>query len=179
MGFFKFGNMAQFGHFEKSITYSTESKIRSHSLLHIAIARGELDKIKEELEKGANINSLAGDGLSTLQWCLGNKTDILEFLLKNGADPNIESIEGSTPIMNAVQSNQMEHLKILINNKADVNKQDNRGFTALHRAAEMGHIEIVKELLHNGAKKEIETEGHTALSLAKARKNKEIIEMLE
>ena len=68
---------------------------------------------------------------------------------------------------------------MLISNKADVNKQDNRGFTALHRAAEMGHIEIVKELLQNGAKKEIEAEGHTALSLAKARNNKEIIEMLE
>lgn len=177
--FSSYGNMAHFGHFEESITYSTKSKIRSHSLLHIAIARGDLDKVKEELNKGANINSLAGDGLSPLQWCLGNKTDILEFLLSNGADPNIESVEGATPIMNAVQSNQMEHLKMLIENKADVNKQDKRGFTALHRAAEMGHIEIVKELLQNGAKKEIEAEGHTALSLAKAINNKEIIEMLE
>lgn len=176
--FSSFGNMAHFGHFQESITYSTESKIRSHSLLHIAIARGELDKVKEELEKGGNINSLAGDGLSTLQWSLGNKTDILKFLLNNGADPNIESVEGATAMMNAVQSNKMEHLKVLIENKADVNKQDNRGFTALHRAAEMGHIEIVKELLQNGAKKEIEAEGHTALSLAKARNNKEIIKLL-
>jgi len=174
-----FGNMAHYGHFEESINYSTESKIRSHSLLHIAIARGDLDKVKEELNKGANINSLAGDGLSPLQWCLGNNTDILEFLLSNGADPNIESVEGATPIMNAVQSNQKEHLKILIENKADVNRQDKRGFTALHRAAEMGHIEIVKELLQNGAKKEIEAEGHTALSLAKARNNNDIIEMLK
>ncbi len=177
--FSSYGNMAHFGHFEESIIYSTDSKIRSHSLLHIAIARGDLDKVKEELDKGANINSLAGDGLSTLQWCLGNKTDILEFLLSYGADPNIESVEGATPIMNAVQSNQMEHLKMLIENKADINKQDKRGFTALHRAAEMGHIEIIKELLQNGAKKEIEAEGHTALSLAKARNNKEIIEILE
>lgn len=177
--FSSYGNMAHFGHFEESITYSTESIIRSHSLLHIAVARGELDKVKEELENGANINSLAGDGLSTLQWSIANSPEILEFLLKNGANPNIESVEGATPIMNAVQSNKMEHLKLLIANKADINKQDKRGFTALHRASEMGHIEIVKELLQNGAKKETEAEGHTALSLATARNNKEIIEMLE
>lgn len=139
-----YGNMAHFGHFEESFIYTTESKLRSHSLLHIAIAMGELDKVKEELEKGANVNTLAGDGLSALQWSLAAATDILELLLDNGADPNIESVEGATAIMNAVQSNQMEHLKILMEHKADVNKQDNNGFTALHRAAERGYIEIVK-----------------------------------
>jgi len=177
--FSTYGNMAHYGHFEESIEYSTDLKMRSHSLLHIAIARGALDKVKEELEKGANINSLAGDGLSTLHWSLANNTDILEFLLKEGANPNVESVEGATPIMNAAQSNKMEHLKVLIEHKAAVNKQDNRGFTALHRAAEMGYIEIVKELLNKGAKKEMEAEGHTALSLATARNNKEIIEILK
>lgn len=177
--FSSYGNMAHFAHFEESINYSTKSKIRSHSLLHIAIARGKLDKVKEELDKGANINSLAGDGLSTLQWSIVRNPEILEFLLKEGANPNTESFEGATAIMNAVQSNKMEHLKLLIENKADVNKQDKRGFTALHRAAEMGHVEIVKVLLQNGARKELEAEGHTALSLAKARDYKEIIEILK
>lgn len=67
---------------------------------------------------------------------------------------------------------------MLIAHQADINKQDHRGFTALHRAAEMRHIEIVKELLQNGAEKEIEAKGHTALSLAQARDNKEIMEIL-
>lgn len=174
-----YGNMAHLGHFEEPIQYSATLKLRSHSLLHIAIARGDFDKIKEELKKGANINSLAGDGLSTLQWSIANNTEILAFLLNEGANPNVESIEGATPIMNAVQSNKIEHLKMLIEYKADVNKKDNRGFTALHRAAEMGHTEIVAELLKKGAVKEIEAEGHTALSLAKASNNKAIIELLE
>ncbi len=177
--FSTYGNMAHLGHFEVDVNYKTESKLRSHSLLHIAIAKREIDKVKEELKNGGNVNSLAGDGLSALQWAIAAEPEMMEFLLKEGADPNIESLEGATPIMNAAQSNKMEHLKLLIDYKGAVNKQDKRGFTALHRAAEMGHNEIVKELLSQGANKEIEAEGHTALSLAEVRNNVEIIEMLE
>lgn len=177
--FSTYGNMAHFGYFDTGLEYHTETKIRSHSLLHIAIARGEIEKVEEELNKGANMNSLAGDGLSTLQWAIATRSEVLEYLLKRGANPNIESVEGATPIMNAVQSNKTEHLKLLIDYKGNVNKKDKRGFTALRRAAEMGHIEMVKELLEHGANKSIEAEGYTALSLAKAKNNAEIIKMLE
>lgn len=177
--FSSYGKMAHFGHFEESIAYTTASKIRSHSLLHIAIARGDMGRIKEELEKGFDINSLAGDGLATLHWSMVTNIEILEFLISQGANPNVESTEGATPLMNAAQSNKLEHAKLLINSKADINKQDHRGFTALHRAAEIGHIEIVKLLLQNGAKKEIVAEEHTALSLAKANKNTDIVKLLE
>ena len=102
----------------------------------------------------------------------------MQKLLELGADPNVKTNQGATPIMNAVQSNKIEHLKTLLNAGALVNAKDNRGFTALHRAAEMGHIEILKLLLINGADKNIQAEGHTALTLAKARENKQIIELL-
>lgn len=176
--FSTYGNMAHFAHFESDINHQIQGVLRSHSLLHIAIARGDMDKIKAELENGANINALAGDGLSTLQWAISDDLSILKFLLQAGADPNVESFEGATPIMNAVQSDKMEHLQLLIAHGADVNKPDNRGFTALHRAAEMGHIEMVKELLKQGADKTVEAEGHTALSLAEIGENAEIIEVL-
>jgi len=177
--FSTYGNMAHFGHFDDAVQLDQKTKMRTHSLLHIAVARGEVDKIKGELEKGANINSLAADGLSTLQWSISQEISILELLLKQGADPNVKSLEGATPIMNAVQSNKVEHLTKLLEYKAEVNEKDNRGFTALHRAAEMGHAHIVKELLNQGATKGIVAEGHTPISLAMARGNDEIIKMLE
>jgi hypothetical protein len=177
--FSTYGNMAHLGYFGTNLIYNSESKLRSHSLLHIAIAKGQINKIEEELNKGVNINILAGDGLSTLQWAMAAELNIMEFLLKKGANPNVESIEGATPIMNAVQSNKMQHLKLLIQFKGDVNAKDKRGFTALHRAAEMGYVEMVKELLSHGANKDVEVEGYTALSLAKARNNGEIIRLLE
>ena len=174
-----FGNKANIGCFETEITYPELKPLRSHSLLHLAIARGNMSKIKEELSKGIKINLLAGDGFSTLHWSLHADVDILKFLLDNGANPDIESIEGTTPLMNAVQNNKAEHIDMLIAYKSDVNKKDLRGFTALHRAAEMGHFESVKKLLNHGADKHIEASGHTALSLAKQREEKAIIELLE
>ena len=114
-------------------------------------AKGELEKVKAELKKGININLLAADGLSTLQWAIAGDTKMLEFLLKAGANPDVASIEGATPMMNAVQSNKIDHLKVLIEHKADVNQQDNRGFTALHRAVISGHTKTTELLLHNGA----------------------------
>lgn len=178
--FSTYGNMAHFGHFESNINHEPQGVIRSHSLLHIAIARGDMDKTKEELENGANINALAGDGLSTLQWAMTADLAVLDFLLQAGANPNVQSPEGATPIMNAVQSDKMKHLQLLIAHGAEVNKQDNRGFTALHRAAEMGRIEMVEELLKQGADKTIEAEGHTAASLAETGENTELIlEILE
>lgn len=177
--FSTYGNMAHLGYFGEDFKYKMNQKLRTHSLLHIAIARGDLDKIKDQLNRNVNINCLAGDGLSTLQWAMTADSEILRFLLDKGADPNARSTEGATPLMNAVQSDKIEHFNVLIKNKADVNAKDDRGFTALHRASEMGRYEMVRILLENGAEKNVEAENHTPLSLAIAMKNEEIIKLLE
>lgn len=177
--FSTYGNMAHLGYFGEDFNYRTDLKLRTHSLLHIAVARGDIDKINTELGRNANINCLAGDGLSTLQWAMAADPNILRLLLNKGANPDTKSIEGATPLMNAVQSDKLEHLNILIEHKADLNAKDNRGFTALHRASEMGRSEMVRILLENGADKNVEAEGHTPLSLAIAMKNEEIIKVLE
>ena len=177
--FSTYGNMAHFGYFGEDFNYKTDLKLRTHSLLHIAIARGDIDKINTELGRNANINCLAGDGLSTLQWAMTADSNILSLLLNKGANPDTKSIEGATPIMNAVQSDKLEHLNILIEHKANLNAKDDRGFTALHRASEMGRSEMVRILLENGAHKNVEAENHTPLSLAIAMKNEEIIKLLE
>lgn len=177
--FSAYGNMAHLGYFGEDFNYKTNQKLRTHSLLHIAIARGDIDQINEQLDRKANVNCLAGDGLSTLQWAMTADPNVLSLLLNSGANPNTRSTEGATPIMNAVQSDKIDHLNILIQNKADLNAKDNRGFTALHRASEMGRKEMVRILLENGADKNVEAENHTPLSLARATKNEEIIKLLE
>jgi hypothetical protein len=174
-----YGNMAQVGTFDENFIPKAKSNLRSHSLLHIAVARGDIAEIEKLVQQGININSLAGDGLATLHWAIASvNIEPMQKLLSLGADPNVTSFEGATPIMNAVQSNKIDKLNLLLNAGALVNFRDKRGFTALHRAAEMGHIEIVKMLLANGADKSIEAEKQTALSLAQARDNKEIIDLL-
>jgi hypothetical protein len=175
-----YGNMAHVGTFTANFEGSTQSPIRSHSLLHIAVARNDLNEINLQIEGGIPINILAADGLAPLHWSLASEDlQAMQHLIKLGADPNVRSIEGATPMMNAVQSNKVHCLNLLIASGADVNARDNRGFTSLHRAAEMGHAEIVEILLNNNAEPNIEAEGHTPLSLAKGRGEKRIVSLLE
>lgn len=177
--FSTFGNMAHIGVFDYKFEPNSNKPLRSHSLLHIAVAKGDIMEIDQQVKNGADINSLAGDGLSILHWSIANDNpDIMEKLLNIGADPNVRTIEGATPIMNAVQSNKINHLNLLLKAGALVNYTDNRGFTALHRASEMGHEEIVKILIKNGADKSIIAENHTALTLAKMGTNQNIIQLL-
>jgi ankyrin repeat protein len=80
--------------------------------------------------------------------------------------------------MNAVQSASLKKVIFLLDRGADVNAHDRRGFTGLHRAAEMGHLDVLQVLLDRGASPNLEAEGHTPLSLAKGRGNREIVALL-
>jgi len=174
-----YGKLAQIGTFNENFVPVISKPLRSHSLLHIAVARGNMPEIEKYVLEGIPVNSLARDGLAPLHWSLACETTApMEKLLALGADPNVRSAEGATPVMNAVQSNAARHFNLLVQAGADVNAADARGFTALHRAAEMGHVHMVKLLLENRANKHAVAMEHTALSLAEAMKRTEIIELL-
>lgn len=175
--FTSFGNMGIVGTFDYQIRIESDRPLRSHSLLHLAVAWNDLSAIERYIAEGYDIHALAGDGLTPLHWALTPET--LRKLLELGSNPDVPSAEGATPIMNEVQSENMIHLQILIDAGADINAQDVRGFTALHRAAEMGKMDFVKYLLAKGADKMIEAQGYTALSLAEAMKHEEIIKLLK
>lgn len=175
-----YGNMAHIGIFDKSFLPKPNGKLRSHSLLHISVAKSDLEGIEKNIKNGSNINSLAGDGLGTLHWSIAcQTTDSMNKLIELGANTNNQTTEGATALMNSAQSNKVEHLNLLIKSGADINAKDNRGFTALHRVCEMGNLEIVKILLAKGADKNVTAENHTPLSLAKSTGQIEIIKILE
>lgn len=177
--FSTYGNKAQVGVFNSGYVASSRTPLRSHSLLHIAVARGDSDGIDLQLKWGAGINALAGDGLAPLHWSIAcHTTEMTERLLSLGADPHVMSDQGATPIMNAVQSNKPEHLAVLLKAGALINAADYRGFTALHRAAEMGHVAMVELLLKNGADKSLAAENHTARSLAQGKGHQRVVELL-
>jgi ankyrin repeat protein len=103
---------------------------------------------------------------------------MLDLLLRHGASVDARSVEGATPLMNAVQQGNEAKVALLISRGADINAQDARGFTSLHRAAEMGRLEIVHQLLAHGANPHIETLGYTAISLAELSEEHEIVALL-
>lgn len=156
-----------------------ENPLRSHSLLHIAVARGDGVAVRSHLASGIPSDLLAGDGLAPLHWALSRPdTLMLELLVEAGSSIDVRSAEGATPLMTAVQSKGSQQVEWLLLHGADPNLQDSRGFTALHRVAEMGNTEFVRMLLAHGARADLDAQGHTAASLAKQRGHADIMALL-
>ncbi len=82
----------------------------------------------------------------------GNEaTELVEVLIKNGADINFRSSNGNTPLITAANYGHLEIVEILIKNGAVLDCQNVVGLTALHISAMRKFINIVKVLLEAGA----------------------------
>ena len=183
--FSMFGNLASFATPDRFEAPMPTQPLRSYSLFHIAIARGDLDAAQVQLDAGVPIDLLAGDGLHALQWAGAQPgTDLFEWLLARGLDIDARSAQGATTLMNFAQldpeHNDVERMTWLLDHGADPNASDERGFTALHRAAERGSEPAVRLLLERGANPgAVAHGGHTARSLAETQNHNTIATLLD
>ncbi|NGX60314.1 MAG: Phosphocholine transferase AnkX [Chlamydiae bacterium] len=79
---------------------------------------------------------------------LGRPIDVIEFLLKEGADIHKPSSEGFTALHVV---SDVDLLDFLIANKAQVQAQDSTGESPLHKAAGFGRLACFKKLVERGA----------------------------
>ncbi|HET9195025.1 MAG TPA: ankyrin repeat domain-containing protein [Vicinamibacterales bacterium] len=105
---------------------------------------------------------------------------VMRLLLKYGADPNIGTFEGTTPLMAAAGVNwvydqtfdegpaaRLEAVKLCHELGNDVNAVNSMGLTALMGAANRGSDDIIKFLVEKGAKLDLkDKEGRTAFTWA-------------
>ncbi len=177
--FSMFGNLAWYATFEPLILEPPERPLRSHSLLHIAVARNDYAGAVEQLDRGVPSALLAGDGLSALHWAVGLPgTDMLQWLVERGLAVDTRSAQGATALMNAVQADYLDSATWLLDHGSDPDAADARGFTSLHRAAEMGHIELVRLLLARNASPDPVAQGQTPVALARARGHADVVAAL-
>ena len=176
-----FGNRVSFATPHELGLSAPDVPLRTHSLLHIAVARGDVAAVERHLSAGLPVDLLAGDGLSPLHWALAcDNRAVLSLLLERGSPIDVRSDEGATALMNAVQSASLDKITFLLDHGADVDARDHRGFTSLHRAAEMGKLEVVRLLLDRGASPSPEAEGgHTPRSLAESTNEAAIVALLD
>ena len=86
-------------------------------------------------------------------------TDVVEYLVEQGADVNFVDWRGDTALRGAARYGHLEIVKILVGSGADVNATDVDGRTALHHAVALrlwlgvdgGHLAVVEFLVGSGA----------------------------
>ena len=156
-----------------------------------------LDLLRALLEQGADPNARITRKLwfsptshdrgwadasgSTPFWRAAQSSDVesMKILVEGGADPNLSTYEGITPLMvaagigwvgNFTQSapnSFLAAIRYCFELGADVNAIDSKGFTALHGAAGRGDMGMVEYLVGEGARADaINDDGNSPADMA-------------
>jgi ankyrin repeat protein len=119
-----------------------------------AIAKNDVGLIEELLNKGTDINIKQNQKLYTplIVASRDNTKDVIEYLLKRGADVTIKTKGGYTALMMASRSRNKDIIELLLNYGSDVNTRDINDWTPLILAsAYNSNPDIINLLLDRGA----------------------------
>lgn len=170
------------GEIEQAILAASSS--RSPDLLDMILSCGPNVNVKNE--RGCTPIMLTAD-----RDCGTGKFDLfnhfayaerpLESLINSGANiQDVDPVTGETVLNKFVRYQDDPVVKFLLEKNADVNARDGHGFTPLMRAAETRYLKMVKLLLEHKADLTLKnSHGETAYDIAKAKGDKEIMELLE
>jgi ankyrin repeat protein len=136
---------------------------------------GNLEQVQQCISSGVDINhrDLFQFSNTALMVALNYANyDIVELLVKNGADVNIQNCYRNTVFIFACDDCNIKIMKFLVDNGANINIRNRSRQTALIRASIKNSREVVKWLLERGADTE------DALDVASTLGNREIVAIL-
>ena len=121
-----------------------------------ALENGNVEAIRQRtLEDVTYLQSPDAMGNTPLQTAIEfDHLDLVQFLLRQGADPNVKVDDGYTCLLTAIESNaevSVEIVAALIEAGADIHAKGTNGWTALHMAAAYGQVSKARLLLDAGA----------------------------
>ena len=124
-----------------------------------------LDGIRLLVKFNADIDIQDGEGQSLLLWATESICDdsiedeefgtrYVHQLLKLGANPNLETVYGTTPFSTAMDR-KVDLMSMMVSYGAEIDYINSFGFTLLHNAAEELNVDLVTKLLQHGADPDI------------------------
>ncbi|XP_008144268.3 2-5A-dependent ribonuclease [Eptesicus fuscus] len=125
----------------------------NNHLLIKAVKEDDMELVKQLLEGGADVNFQEEEwGWSPLHNAVQmNNEDMVDLLLRYGANPCLRKRNGTTPFIVAGIVGNVRLLKLFLSKGADINERDLHGFTAFMEAAVYGKVEALRFLYENGA----------------------------
>ncbi|KAM6303893.1 ankyrin repeat family A protein 2 isoform 1-T2 [Podargus strigoides] len=138
--------------------------------VHQLAAQGEMLYLATRIEQENVINHKDEEGFTPLMWAAAHgQIAVVEFLLQNGADPQILGKGRESALSLACSKGYTDIVKMLLDCGVDVNEYDWNGGTPLLYAVYGNHVKCVKILLESGADPTIETDaGYNSMDLAVA-----------
>ena len=137
--------------------------------LNLASWHGEHLKVKELLQKGADVNAPSTGSQDKKMTPLiaasyGGHAEVVGALIGGGAEIETTDENGLAPLHAACLLGHVEVIKAILGAGAHVDKATPSGFTALMFAADHGHVEALRVLIASGARiNQGDLDGETAL----------------
>ncbi|CAO3673861.1 unnamed protein product [Rhizopus stolonifer] len=116
----------------------------SQDNLWVAAGDGQLDRVKELIESGMDVNDHDQFGYTAMHAAVSyNQPEIVKYLIDKGANVNVEDFEKDTPLFVA---ETVEMAEILLAQGADPKRVNEEGFTAAATAMQEGWIQVAEHL---------------------------------
>ena len=142
---------------------SKKDSIVVHYGFAMAADSGNVQQVKSYINLGVNLDYRDEIGATALFYAVNaGHQEIIKILLYAGADPNIGTYTGFTPLMNASSQGDFNSAQLLLYNaKTKLNLHNTDNATALHFASYYGNFYIVDMLLYYGADANLTASYHT------------------
>lgn len=119
---------------------------------------------------GYDTNTATRYGTPLYLAAVAGRNDVVQTLLRFGADPNVKCPGGNPPLFDAASLGLAAIAVLLLESGASVNATSHDGVTALMAAVANGQRDVVHVLLNHGADPNLRAkDGTTALRLTRRR----------
>ena len=123
--------------------------------LWTACVEGNLERVRQLIQDGQNVNTTIGDIFETTPLNCAAATGHIEVvgeLIRAGARVNAKDKDKQTALHRASWNGHSSVVTTLIEAGANLNEKNVWGMTPLMRAADSGHVQVVGELIRAGAR---------------------------
>jgi len=136
-----------------TMMYLPSIVVNPFSDIHYAAQLGNINQVRYFLDKGVDINVPEDNDYRNTPLhiaALHEQDQMIEFLIKHGANINAGNAIDATPLHTAARGS-IKSIILLIKLGADINAQDKYGDTPLNQAARRGHLAAMQQLIDHGA----------------------------